>query len=195
MIRLFTGIAIPFEVREVLMRHSVGLPGARWRREDQLHLTLRFIGEVEEPVADDIVSALAAIRAPAFSLSLAEVGMFGDRRRPRVLWAGVRGEPALVRLRAKGEAALARAGLPPDNRKFHPHVTLAVLDRQVSSARLGEYLSYHNDLWTPPFQVDCFNLYSSTLGQSGAVYRVEESFPLDEDVAVEAGRVTEAAGL
>lgn len=195
MIRLFTGIAIPAPVREVLLRHCSGLPGARWRKEEQFHLTLRFIGEVDERRADDIVSALAAIRAPAFSLSVSEVGMFGEKRRPRILWAGVRGEPALARLRAKGEAALARVGLPPENRKFHPHITLAMLDRQVPAARLGEYLSHHNGLWAPPFAVDRFHLYSSTLAQSGAIYTIEESFPLQGGMDLPENETEDAPAL
>lgn len=183
MIRLFTGIALPEQVKERLMLAGTGLSGARWQREDQLHLTLRFIGEVEEPVADDIVSALAAIRSPAFDLTVAEVGAFGEKKRPRVLWAGVRGNPALSHLRAKGETALARVGLPPENRKFHPHITLAKLDRGVSGARLGEWLAHNNHLWLPPFRVDSFHLFSSHLSQSGAIYTIEESFELEDDGA------------
>lgn len=180
MIRLFTGIALPDPVKERLILACMGLSGARWRREDQLHLTLRFIGEVEEPVADDVVSALAEIRRPCFDLSIAEVGAFGERKRPRVLWAGVRPNPELSHLQAKVETALVRAGLPPENRKFHPHVTLAMLDRSVPAGRLGEWLASNNHLWLPPFRVDSFELFSSQLSQSGAIYTIEESFPLQE---------------
>lgn len=179
MIRLFTAIALPDSVKQSLMLYCGGLAGARWQREDQLHLTLRFIGEVDERLADDVVYALAAIRSPAFSLSLAEVGVFGDRKRPKVLWAGVRSNPALTRLQTKVETALARVGLPPENRKFHPHVTLAKLDRGVPGNRLGDYLARNNFLSLLPFEVDSFQLYSSQLAQSGAIYRIEESFGLD----------------
>lgn len=179
MIRLFTGLALPDRVREALLRTCTGLSGARWQRDDQLHLTLSFIGEVEEPVADDIVSALATIRSPAFDLTLSGTGTFGEKKRPRLLWAGVEPNPALEHLRAKGEAALARLGLQREGRKFHPHVTLARLERDVSGARLGEWLAQHADLWLPPFRVEAFHLYSSHLGQSGAIYTIEESFALE----------------
>ena len=179
MIRLFTAIALPDSVKQSLMLYSGGLSGARWQREDQLHLTLRFIGEVDERLADDIVYALAAIRSPAFDLSIAELGTFGEKRRPRVLWAGVRSNPALMHLRAKIDTALARVGLPPEPRKFHPHVTLAKLDRSASGHRLGGYLARNNTLSLMPFEVDSFQLFSSQLAQTGAIYRIEESFDLD----------------
>lgn len=178
MIRLFTAIALPDRVKQNLMLYSGGLGGARWQREDQLHLTLRFIGEVDERLADDIVYGLEAIRSPAFDVTIAELGTFGEKKRPRVLWAGVRANPALLHLRAKIDTALARVGVPPEPRKYHPHVTLAKLDRGVAGHRLGEYLAHNNTLSLLPFGVDRFHLLSSQLSQSGAIYRIEESFDL-----------------
>lgn len=178
MIRLFTAIALPDRVKQNLMLYSGGLGGARWQREDQLHLTLRFIGEVDERLADDIVYALAAIRSLAFDVTIAELGTFGEKKRPRILWAGVRSNPSLMHLRAKIDTALARVGVPPETRKYHPHVTLAKLDRGAATKQLGEYLARNNTLSLMPFEVDRFHLFSSQLSQSGAIYRIEESFDL-----------------
>src|SRR5215469_9521767 len=117
MIRLFVALEIPDAVRTRLMLLQGGVPGARWASDEQMHLTLRFVGEVDENVAHDIDDALAGIRAPAFALELAGVGEFGGKN-PRALWAGVRGGDALLHLQKKVETALQRIGLTPEERKF-----------------------------------------------------------------------------
>lgn len=177
MIRLFVAIGLPEGVRDRLDALCAGLPGARWVEPRNRHLTVRFIGEVEEPRFPEIDSALSAIRSPAFSLAMNGVDCFGDRRRARVLWAGVRPCERLSALRSKTEAALARAGLEPETRKFHPHVTLARLDG-AKTGRLAAYLETHGSFLTEEFPVGEFALYSSHLGRNGASHVREAAYPL-----------------
>src|SRR5262249_48243085 len=113
MIRLFVALEIPESVRTRMALLQGGVPGARWANDDQMHLTLRFIGEVDENIAHDIDDALAGIRAPAFKLEFAGVGEFGGKN-PRALWAGVRANDALMHLQKKVETALQRLGLPAE---------------------------------------------------------------------------------
>lgn len=177
MIRLFVAVDLPESARDRIARLRAGLPGARWVEPRNLHLTLRFIGEVEEPLFPDIASALSSIRSPAFSLVMDGVDCFGDRRRARVLWAGVRPCERLSVLRSKTEAALARAGLEAETRKFHPHVTLARLNGAKSN-RLAKYLETHGSFLTEEFPIGEFALYSSYLGRNGASYTREAGYSL-----------------
>lgn len=178
MIRLFVALDIPDGVRERLAGLCNGIPGVRWIGPENLHLTLRFIGEVEEPLLPEIDSALSAIRSPAFDLALDGVDVFGDRRRARVLWAGVRGSQSLSALQSKAESALVRAGLEPEARKFHPHITLARLNG-LKPDRLVAYLQANAAFMTREFPIEEFVLYSSRLGRGGAIYTREAGYPLD----------------
>jgi len=169
--RLFIAIPLPATLRARLTQLQEGLPAARWVPEENLHLTLRFIGEVDGRVARDIDAALSQIHAEPFSVSLVGVDRFGGGK-PRMLWAGVETNPALVHLQAKIEQALQRAGLAPEGRKFKPHVTLARFNANPGE-RLYDYLSRHGLFRAAPFPVDQFVLYSSHLGHSGAIYTPE----------------------
>src|SRR5262245_29255703 len=126
MIRLFAALEIPENIRMQLSLLQGGIPGARWSPVENMHLTLRFIGEVDEAVARDIDDMLADIREPTFTVSLKGVGEFG-RKEGRALWAGVAEAQPLQHLAAKVESALQRMGLPAETRKYSPHVTLARL--------------------------------------------------------------------
>lgn len=184
MIRLFVALPLPETVRENLAGIAGGLPGARWVDPDRLHLTLRFIGEVDGALADDIADSLHAIHMPELVIQLRGLGTFGDKRGASTLWAGVRPNEGLARLRNKVEYALTRVGLEPDRRKFHPHVSLARLGgdgRQVLP-----FLQLRGDYLGEPFRVGEFILYSSFLGHgSGAMYREEVVFPLGDKVRAE----------
>src|SRR6185312_11679014 len=138
MIRLFVALALPDSVAQTLMMLEYGVPGARWQEREQLHLTLRFIGEVDGRDASGIDDALSAISAPRFSLQLKGVGEFGGKT-PRALWAGVAPNEALMHLNRKIETALQRLGLEAEQRKFTPHVTLARL-KATSRGRVMDYL-------------------------------------------------------
>lgn len=177
MIRLFVALDFPPEVRERLAGLQGGVPGARWSEPDTLHLTLRFIGEVPENQGQDIDAALAGIDAAPFPLTLDGVGSFGHGRGARVLWAGVEHSTALAHLAAKVESALVRAGLPADERKFTPHVTLARL-RDANAERVVRFLSERGFFRAGPMLMDHFVLYRSHLGKGGSVYEPLAAYPL-----------------
>jgi 2'-5' RNA ligase len=177
MIRLFVGIALPENIVDRLMDLQTGLPDARWVEADNLHITLRFIGEVDEGKAADIDEMLSEIRAPAFDVSVAGTGRFGDRRRVRSVWVGVEPTPDLQHLHDKVESACVRAGLPPEGRKFRPHVTLARFSGNASSAAdamVAEYTGWVGG----DFHIEEFTLFSSRLGRHGAQYTRERDYSL-----------------
>ena len=142
--RLFVAIALPDGVRERLAAVQGGLDGARWVDPENLHLTLRFVGEVDEGVAEDLASALAGLRALAFPLELVGIGHFEKRGRPSALWVGVAPNPALDRLYHRVEATARRAGLPLEGRKFMPHITLA---RCRGDVRIPGLAGRHRARW------------------------------------------------
>jgi 2'-5' RNA ligase len=174
--RLFVALAIPDDVARALALLQSGVPGARWQTREQLHLTLRFIGEVDGRAAEAIHDALSAIQAPAFTLALHGTGEFGGRH-PHALWAGVRPNEALPDLQSKIETAIRRAGLPADRQKFTPHVTLARLHR-TPLGRVMDYLTDHALFGAGPFAVGAFLLYSSVLTSDGSIYRAERAYRL-----------------
>jgi len=176
--RLFVGLSVPPDIRAHVGLLMGGVQGARWQRDDQLHITLRFIGEVDTPRAQDIDSALAVLKAPAFALRLSGVDIFGDVAHPRLLWTGVQSDGAIEHLRDKVEAALVRAGLPTETRKFKPHMTLARFGRE-KPRRLADYLAGYSDFATISFPVADFILYESRLGNDGAVYEPLARYPLE----------------
>ena len=178
MIRLFIALSLPEDVRRRLELLRGGLPGARWQSAEQMHLTLRFIGEVDGGAFREIGDALARIDAEAFTLALEGVGHFPPRGKARILWTGVAPNPALMHLRERTEAAITGLGFEPDGRNYAPHVTLARFASRVPAHRLQEFVSYHRLFSSGPFAVRSFELYSSQLGAGGAHYAVEASYPL-----------------
>ncbi len=177
MIRLFVALSLPEAVRSALASLAAGLPGAAWVRPENLHLTLRFIGNVDGAVGRDVAGALGEIEVPRFDLALDHLGQFGRGNRVDTLWAGIRPAPRLTRLQGKIETALIRLGLEPESRKFHPHVTLARL-KGAPSHRVADFLGEVGKISTQTFAVDAFVLYSSQLSRSGAIYRVEAVYSL-----------------
>jgi 2'-5' RNA ligase len=177
MLRLFVGIPLSPALRLRLSLLCGGVPGARWVDPGNFHVTLRFIGEVDEGVASDIDAALAQIRAPCFSLALAGVGHFGEGEKARTLWVGVEKQPALLHLRGKIESALARMGLPQERRKYAPHVTLARL-KQAAPERLQGFVEEHALFRAEPFAVEHFCLIASFLTKAGAIYEDQADYAL-----------------
>lgn len=177
MIRLFVALSLPETVRSTLASLAAGLPGASRVRPESLHLTLRFIGNVDEGMGRDIAAALGEVAAPRFDLVLDHLGQFGRGDRVDTLWVGIRPAPPLARLQGKIETALIRLGLEPESRKFHPHVTLARLKR-APSHRVADFLGKVGRISTQTFAVDAFVLYSSRLSRSGAIYRAEAVYSL-----------------
>jgi 2'-5' RNA ligase len=175
--RLFVALDLPEQVRLRLQILSGGVPGAHWVRPESLHLTLRFIGEVDGGTGRDIDDALMSISPPGFDLALAGVGAWESKGRANALWVGVDKNPALNHLQAKIESALVRIGLEPEPRKFAPHVTLARL-KDAPASRIGTFLGEHGLFRLEPFRVERFVLYSSFLSRSGAIYTPEALYPL-----------------
>ncbi|HWA29553.1 MAG TPA: RNA 2',3'-cyclic phosphodiesterase [Rhizomicrobium sp.] len=174
--RLFVALPIPDAVANTMFLIQSGVPGAKWQTREQLHLTLRFIGEVDGLQANDIDDALSAISVPRFSLALKGVGEFGGRK-PHALWAGV-GDPAPVHhLNRKIETALQRIGLAADERKFQPHVTVARL-RATPPGKVMDWLTDHALYQSAPFEAIDFALYSSTLTPNGSIYVPERVYAL-----------------
>src|SRR5258708_39724675 len=173
MLRLFVGIGLPPDLKLRISLLCTGVPEARWVDAGNFHLTLRFIGEVDEGVASDIDAALLRRSAPRFSRAVAGVGQFGTR----MLWVGVEKSPFLLQLQAKVESALQRAGIPPEGRRYTPHVTLARL-RQPLGPRVPAFLAEHALFRAPPFDVDRFSLIASYLTKNGAIYEDQADYPL-----------------
>ena len=176
MIRLFVALALPDAVLDSLFALAYGVPGARWATREQLHLTLRFIGEMDGRDASAIDDALAAISAPRFALELKGVGEFGGKN-PRALWAGIEPNEALIHLQRKIETALQRIGLEAETRKFTPHVTLARL-RGSPPGRVLNFLTDHALYRSAPFEVNAFTLFSSVLTSDGSHYAPERVYAL-----------------
>ena len=174
--RLFVALAIPDMVAQSLALLQAGVPGARWQTREQLHLTLRFIGEVDGRDAGAIHDALSAVRAPAFTLALHGTGEFGGKH-PHALWARVRPNEALLHLQRKVETAIQRAGIAATRERYTPHVTLARL-RGTPVGRVMDFLSDHALYTSQPFAVNGFILYSSVLTGDGSLYRAEHAYRL-----------------
>ncbi len=173
--RLFVAIRPPEAVRDALIDAMADSPELGWVAEDNLHLTLRFIGEVERPLGDDIALALSRLRFDPFELRVADVGIF-ERRNGGALWTGVQPRDPVAALAAKVERACVGAGLEPERRAFHPHITLARFKRDAAAAARA-FLERNRALATPPFAVANFILYESHLSRHGAHYEEVAEFP------------------
>jgi len=175
--RLFVGIALPEDLRVRLSKMQQGVPAARWVDPDNLHLTLRFIGEVDSVQAQDLDAALIQVRAARFDARLAGVGRFGQGRKARALWVGVEPVPELDRLERRVERAVQSAGFAPAGRKFKPHVTLARFKGDPGQG-LYDHLAHHAAFRAESFEVREFVLFSSLLAQAGAIYTPEAAYRL-----------------
>jgi len=175
--RLFVALSLPDPVAQAILLIQGGVPGARWQTREQLHLTLRFVGEVDGRDAAMLDDALESIRAPAFDLQLHGVGQFGGRQ-VHSLWAGIRRNTALAHLQRKVDTAIRRVGQPQDQHKFTPHVTVARV-RSPEGGKVLEWLTHHALFTAPECAVTAFHLYSSRLTSDGSIYRIERSYPLE----------------
>ncbi|WP_375392562.1 RNA 2',3'-cyclic phosphodiesterase [uncultured Sphingomonas sp.] len=179
-LRLFVALRPPVAIRERLLALMGGIAAARWQDDEQLHLTLRFVGEVDERTAEDLAAALAQVHAPAPCVALAGVGRFGDARRTAALWAGVAPHDGLAGLHRKVDRACVRAGLPPERRAYLPHVTLARLPRSAGAdPAIDRWLADAGGLASAPFDMTWLILYESRLGRDGARYEPLARWPLE----------------
>ncbi len=178
MIRLFVALDFPEEIKGMLSSICFGLPRARWIPKEQLHLTLRFIGEVDGALFQTIRAGLALVRAPELTLTLEGCGFFPPRQKPRVVWVGITENGELLRLRKKIEKVVTRSGLEPERRKFSPHITLARL-QSPPLKKVADFLAANSMFRTSPFTVDHFSLYSSFLTSKGAIHTMEADYRLE----------------
>ena len=173
--RLFTALEIPFEIGQSLALLRGGLPGARWVAPENYHLTLRFIGDIDDTLATEIADLLDKVERPAFDLQIDGLDSFGGNK-PRAVVAAVPAVTQLVELQADHERIMQRIGLQPE-RKYKPHVTLARL-RDTSSRQVAEFLSTRQPFRSSSFPVSRFVLYSSRASVGGGPYVIEAEYPL-----------------
>jgi 2'-5' RNA ligase len=176
MLRLFTGLEIPADIGQSLSLLRGGLPGARWIDPENYHVTLRFIGDVDDTIAHEIASMLERVRREPFEMRVEDLISFGGRK-PRAIVATLGSARALMELQAEHERLMQRVGLEPEGRKYVPHVTLARL-RDSSSRQVADYLALRAPFRSPLFAVSRFVLFSSRASVGGGPYVVEAAYPL-----------------
>lgn len=186
--RLFVALRPPRAIREALVAAMQGVSAARWQDDEQLHLTLRFIGEVDHHRAEDIAATLGGLHGPAVEARIAGVGLFERQGRPHMLWAGVEPQAPLAMLHHKVDQLLARVGIDRETRAFMPHITLARLNR--AAGPVASFLALNGDLASPPFVFDHVTLYESQLGHGGARYHPIARYPLDAPAAATSAAAT-----
>jgi 2'-5' RNA ligase len=175
--RLFTGLEIPADVAFALSLKRGGLQGARWIDPENYHITLRFIGDVDGQTANEVIDGLDRLaNSEAFAVRLDHLAAFGGDK-PRALIAGLENNETLMHLQAAQERVLQRLGLPPESRKFTPHVTLARL-RGTSPGDLARYIAEAGRFAPLAFPVRRFVLFSSRDSVGGGPYLVEQTYPL-----------------
>jgi 2'-5' RNA ligase len=176
--RLFVAIDLPDAVKDQLDALQTDVPGARWVKRPQMHLTLFFLGETDR--LTDIQAALAGIEARPFELTLTGVGRFPKRRKqpPRVLWAGIDAEPDLTQLHHQVTTILSEIGFEAEDRPFSPHITLARLKTRDPLPEVDAFLSAQSAFRTPSIAITEFILFSSVLAPQGARYQREAVFAL-----------------
>lgn len=177
--RLFVAVDLPPDVRRTVAALREDIPGARWSPEEQLHLTLSFIGDADDALFGAIRERLATISCTSFRLALTGIGSFPPRRHPRVLWAGLSSPPELTELKKAVDHALLAAGFAPEEREFSPHITLARL-KAPADAAAGRFLARNAAFSAPEFAVGEFRLYSSKLTPHGAIHTPELTVPLKQ---------------
>jgi RNA 2',3'-cyclic 3'-phosphodiesterase len=178
MLRLFTGLSLPILLRQRLTVMQGGIEGARWTERDNFHITLTFIGEVDEATAEMIDEALSSIRIEKFPLRLKGTGSFAQGKYPKVLWMGVEHNDVLHRLKEKIDRALLVANIPFEKRKYTPHVTMARF-RNPEEGKVAEFMQQHNLFSSEEFEVDEFILYQSHQTKNGSVYEALKEYPLE----------------
>lgn len=176
--RLFVAIDLPETIRQQLASLQTNIAGARWVKPAQMHLTMRFIGEVDEAAAQAVSAALASVHSTGFAVRLSGVGCFPPRRAPRVLWVGIEKNPSLHQLYEAIELTLRQTGLAPETRPFAAHITLARL-KDAPIEPVQRFIEANSAFAAEAFPVREFRLYSSTLERQGAIYKVVAVYPLD----------------
>jgi 2'-5' RNA ligase len=178
--RLFVGIELPLDCKTALQALDPHLPGLRWLPPEQIHLTLSFLGDVEPSKHNLLTERLREVRVPPFFLPLQGMGSFNARGRPSVVWVGIgKGHPHLFALHKHVQDAVLRAGLEPDLKPFHPHVTVGRA-KGISREALQPFLRKHREIEAGLFRTTEFMLFSSLLSFEGATHAIELRVPLCE---------------
>ena len=175
--RLFIAIELPDAVKMILTRLRADIPGARWVPMEQIHLTLDFLGEVDDAASKLLADELVAIRAPEFFLRFSGTGCFPNRNRPRVLWVGLEPEPLLISLASQVRKAALACTIPQEERPFFPHITLARL-KFPANRDVDAFLDQSRQPEIPPIIVGEFILFQSLLTPQGAIHTPIRGFPL-----------------
>jgi RNA 2',3'-cyclic 3'-phosphodiesterase len=173
--RLFTGLELPPDVASQLCALQGGLPGAKWIDPGDYHVTLRFLGDIDVATANDIADALGEVPPRSVTVTLDRLSAFGNEK-PRAVIARALASDPLVALQLEHERLARQAGLPPEARKFTPHVTLARL-RGATAADVARYIETHGEFRPLTFEATRFVLYSSRSSRGGGPYRVEVAYP------------------
>ncbi len=176
--RLFVAVDLPETIKQELDDLcSFGMPGVKWVKHEQFHLSLRFIGETADHMFDEISTVISKVRGNSLLLNLKGIGTFPQSKTPRVIWAGVEKNENLFQLRKKVEYQLSQIGIPSEGRKFSPHITLGrIKEKKIKG--FGDYLSRYALFKTEPFEVTEFSLFSSQLSPKGAIYKKEANYQL-----------------
>ncbi len=174
--RIFFGLELPSEIKERLLNVRVSVPGAKWQTAEQLHITLLFLGGVEESRLEAVVDSARAIRPTPFELEVSGLGCFGQSRRPRNLWAGVKPEAPVAAIHEALGLRMEKLGFEAERRSFLPHITLARFKRQPGSVE--RLLAEQGAYVFGQFAVTEFALFDSKPGPAGSEYSVIERFPL-----------------
>ncbi len=177
MIRLFVALPIPDDLRTRIAGLQGGIDGATWVAPEKLHITLRFIGEVPEDRLEDIVGALDLVTPPPFLVEPGDTGRFGTGDKARSIWVGIRKSPEIEALHQAIDNALVRTGLPPEGRRYTPHITVARM-RSARGGRVANWLEATAGFFATPFEARTFVLYESRMGRGGPVYVPVAEFPL-----------------
>ena len=180
--RLFVAIDLPNTIKDRLGELKTNIPTARWVNVENMHLTLRFIGEVDDAKVDPLKSQLVSVESPSFDLSVFGVGQFpkNPRKPPRVLWVGFKEQPLLMQLQRQIETQIRSLKYPADKKPFSPHLTLARLKSPKPVREASKFQERYHSLKLDPFRVEEFHLYSSELSPTGAMYTQEATYPLNK---------------
>ena len=181
--RIYVALDLPDDLIEQVDRLCIGLPDVRWVDADDLHVTLRFIGEVDHPTYAEIGEALAEVNARPFDLQLRGIGHFPPRGSPTALWLGVVPCEGLLQLKRRVDRQLASLGVVPDTKKYAPHLTIARVRSPLPENRLGSFLKRLSLYRSEPFSVSGFTLYSSFLRTEGAIHTPEATYDFVRGVA------------
>ncbi len=178
--RLFIAIELPTLQRKALSRIQKGIPGTRWTPETNMHITLRFLGNVDGGQAEDIAYELQRIDMSSFEVMATGAGQFSGGSGIRSLWVGLAPQESLLDLQSKVERACRRAGLKPERQTYCPHITIARFNNPPDPEIVRRFLEGYAEFKCEPFRVSGFSLFSSELRRSAALYRIEADFPFSD---------------